>query len=111
MLSLLQARPSTHQLAAKYAAMLPLAGMDPCKENKDAADRRLREFVVLRRHAAQQYITSMASSSSKAPSGGSTLQELPEMVVPYVTYILAHHPDFPEVTYDPYLSLDLDGDV
>ncbi|KAF6266620.1 hypothetical protein COO60DRAFT_1697167 [Scenedesmus sp. NREL 46B-D3] len=51
-------RRSTHQLAAKYAAMLPLAAVDPELGNKEAAARMLREWVHSRRAAVQQSIMS-----------------------------------------------------
>eukprot|EP00879_Flechtneria_rotunda_P015681 GHRR01016403.1.p1 GENE.GHRR01016403.1~~GHRR01016403.1.p1 ORF type:complete len:1542 (+),score=797.44 GHRR01016403.1:616-5241(+) len=107
-----QHRPSTHQLAAKYAAMLPLAAMDPSKKNKDDAARKLREWVHGRRAAVQQLITAAAAAGNGGAGGrggGSTLQELPEMVLPYGLYILAHHPDFPQgddveelAAYEPF---------
>lgn len=94
----LQVRPSTHQLAAKYAAMLPLAAVDPVFANKEAAARQLKEWVHQRRTTVQQHIMSAAAAAgSGVLGGGSTLQDLPEMVVPYGLYILAHHPDFPQV--------------
>lgn len=96
---LLQMRPSTHQLGAKYAAMLPLAAVDPSRPNKDSAARQLREWVHSRRAAVQQQITAAAAAAAggAARGGGSTLQDLPEMIVSYSLYILAHHPDFPQV--------------
>ncbi|WIA29168.1 hypothetical protein OEZ86_011679 [Tetradesmus obliquus] len=92
-------RRSTHQLAAKYAAMLPLAAVDPELANKEAAARMLREWVHSRRAAVQQSIMSAAAAAGGAAGvrgGGSTLQEQPEMLLPYGLYILAHHPDFPQ---------------
>jgi hypothetical protein len=71
--------------------------MDPSPVNKAAAARLLREFVALRRRTAQQIITAAAGGGAAGAEGGSTLQELPEMMLPYTMYILAHHPDFPEV--------------
>lgn len=94
----MQRRPSTHQLSAKYAAMLPLGAMDPSRENKDAAARQLREWVHSRRQAVQQKVTAAAAAGDGgARGGGSTLQDMPEMILPYGVYILAHHPDFPQV--------------
>eukprot|EP00878_Enallax_costatus_P030986 GHUV01033809.1.p1 GENE.GHUV01033809.1~~GHUV01033809.1.p1 ORF type:complete len:684 (+),score=329.44 GHUV01033809.1:276-2327(+) len=89
-------RPSTHQLSAKYAAILPLGAVDPSRENKDAAARQLREWVHSRRQAVQQQVTAAAAAGDgSARGGGSTLQDLPEMILPYGLYILAHHPDHP----------------
>jgi hypothetical protein len=97
----LQLRRSTHQLAAKYAAMLPLAAVDPELSNKEAAARMLREWVHSRRAAVQQSIMCAAAAEGGAAGvrgGGSTLQDQPEMLLPYGLYILAHHPDFPQVS-------------
>jgi hypothetical protein len=99
-LLVVQMRRSTHQLAAKYAAMLPLAAVDPELSNKEAAARMLREWVHSRRAAVQASIMSAAAAEGGAAGvrgGGSTLQDQPEMLLPYGLYILAHHPDFPQV--------------
>eukprot|EP00882_Tetradesmus_deserticola_P017339 GHRQ01018572.1.p1 GENE.GHRQ01018572.1~~GHRQ01018572.1.p1 ORF type:complete len:635 (+),score=352.40 GHRQ01018572.1:264-1907(+) len=96
-------RRSTHQLAAKYAAMLPLAAVDPVLPNKEAAARMLREWVHSRRAAVQASIMSATAAeggSADVRGGGSTLQEQPEMLLPYGLYILAHHPDFPQPEED-----------
>jgi hypothetical protein len=90
----LQHRPSTHQLSAKYAAMLPLAAADPNMDSKLKAARMLRTWVHERRAGVQ---AQMGAAARDAQEGGSTLQDLPEMMVPYGLYILAHHPDFPQV--------------
>lgn len=90
----LQHRPSTHQLSAKYAAMLPLAAADPNMDSKVKAARMLRTWVHERRAGVQ---AQMGAAARDAQEGGSTLQDLPEMMVPYGLYILAHHPDFPQV--------------
>jgi hypothetical protein len=103
----LQMRRSTHQLAAKYAAMLPLAAVDPELANKEAAARMLREWVHSRRAAVQQSIMSAAAAEGGAAGvhgGGSTLQDQPEMLLPYGLYILAHHPDFPQVFFFSMLT-------
>lgn len=79
--------------------MLPLGAMDPSRANKEAAGRQLREWVHSRRAAVQQQITAAAAAADgNAKGGGSTLQDLPEMVIPYGLYILAHHPDFPQAS-------------
>jgi len=103
-LSLQQSRPSTHQLSAKYAAMLPLAAMDPAASNKHAAARYLRDWVHRRRAHVQQLITAAAAAAAAGgdsdhgtQGGGSTMQDLPEMLLPYGVLSWPHHPDFPEV--------------
>lgn len=74
--------------------MLPLAAADPIADNKVRAARMLRGWVHERRAAVQ---VQMSAAARDAQEGGSTLQDLPEMLVPYGLYILAHHPDFPQV--------------
>jgi hypothetical protein len=74
--------------------MLPLAAADPIEDNKVKAARMLRGWVHERRAAVQ---AQMSTAARDAQEGGSTLQDLPEMMVPYGLYILAHHPDFPQV--------------
>jgi hypothetical protein len=74
--------------------MLPLAAADPIVDNKDQAARLLRSWVHERRCAVQ---AQMSAAARDAQEGGSTLQDLPEMLVPYGLYILAHHPDLPQV--------------
>jgi len=74
--------------------MLPLAAADPISKNKVGAARLLRTWVGERRAAVQTQTHAAARGSHE---GGSTLQDLPEMMLPYGLYILAHHPDFPQV--------------
>lgn len=74
--------------------MLPLAAADPISKNKVGAARLLRTWVGERRAAVQTQTHAAALGSHE---GGSTLQDLPEMMLPYGLYILAHHPDFPQV--------------
>lgn len=74
--------------------MLPLAAADPITANKVKAARMLRTWVHERRTAVQ---AQMGATARDVQEGGSTLQDLPEMMVPYGLYILAHHPDFPQV--------------
>ena len=47
----LQKDPSVGHRAAKWAAMLPLAAMDPTEANSKAAFGYLMEYVVIRRYA------------------------------------------------------------
>jgi hypothetical protein len=91
--AVLQQRGGSRQLPAKYAAMLPLAAADPFRPNKDAAARMLRCWVAEQRALVA---ASMAAAARGSRAGGSTMQEQPEMMVPYCLYILAHHPDFPQ---------------
>lgn len=74
--------------------MLPLAAADPVTAHKDKAARLLRGWVHERRAAVQ---AQLGAAARGAVEGGSTLQDLPEMLLPYGLYLLAHHPDFPMV--------------
>ena len=42
-------QPGNHHRAAKYVAMLSLAGMDPAEANQQAALACLHQFVSIRR--------------------------------------------------------------
>ncbi len=99
-----QARRDNHHLGAKYAAMLPLAAVDPTRKNKVAAAQLLRDFVVKRRQLAGQLV--MKAAAEDASGAGSTLQEEPEMMLPYLLHLLAHHPDFPKVWLGLRVSMD-----
>jgi hypothetical protein len=74
--------------------MLPLAAADPVQEHKAKAARMLRTWVHEKRSAVQAQVSAAARQTQE---GGSTLQDQPEMMVPYGLYILAPHPDFPQV--------------
>jgi hypothetical protein len=63
-------------------------------DSKVKAARMLRTWVQERRSSVQMQ---MGAAARDAQEGGSTLQDLPEMMVPYGLYILARHPDFPQV--------------
>lgn len=45
-------QPGSHNKAAKYVAMLSLAGMDPATANQQAASACLQQFVAVRRQVA-----------------------------------------------------------
>lgn len=46
-------QPGSHSKAAKYAAVLSLAGMDPATANQQAALACLQQFAAVRRQAVQ----------------------------------------------------------
>lgn len=76
--------------------------MDPKDEHREAAARALREVVLLRRAALQKAMTQQAAapgpSSGSGPGPGAvSLADLPEFVMAYAVYLLAHHPDCPQV--------------
>ncbi|GLC58277.1 hypothetical protein PLESTB_001340900 [Pleodorina starrii] len=117
--SSLQQQQRPHVIA-KYAALLPLAGMDPRLEHREAAARSLREVVLLLRVRAQQAAlarsTTTRGSVATAATGGDaaagsgregagaaaatsasrpSLSDLPEFLLAFLVYILGHHPDCP----------------
>ncbi|KAK9813540.1 hypothetical protein WJX73_005871 [Symbiochloris irregularis] len=83
-----------NQKAAKFAAMLPLAGADPNQQNQQAAFSYLRAYVGSRRRDNQHKAAARAASAQEA--GGAMLHEYPEFLLPFLMQILAHHTDFPE---------------
>ncbi|KAK9822311.1 hypothetical protein WJX74_006163 [Apatococcus lobatus] len=88
----LYTQPATHHKAAKYVAMLSLAGMDPAEANQQAALTCLHQFVTFRRKAAK----AAAAKASQQAAGGSYLHEHPEWILPFAIQVLAHHPEFPQ---------------
>ncbi|GBF94053.1 hypothetical protein Rsub_07321 [Raphidocelis subcapitata] len=86
-------RPHYHQLSAKYAAMLALGAADPVAPHRRGACAALRDWAERRRGEAQRMIT--AAAADRGADGGSTIAEQPEMAVPYLIYLLGHHPDMP----------------
>ncbi|EFJ43510.1 hypothetical protein VOLCADRAFT_121419 [Volvox carteri f. nagariensis] len=107
--SALQHRLRPHVIA-KYAALLPLACVDPRPEHRDTAGRMLREVVLVQRARAQEAAMEAANTTNTAApaAGGSSaassrpsLADLPEFMLAFLVYILAHHPDCPEVPESP----------
>eukprot|EP00884_Botryococcus_braunii_P018320 jgi/Botrbrau1/5171/Bobra.0172s0043.2 len=98
-LLVLQSIPGSR--AAKYAAMLPLAGVDPSAPNRENGLRALLEWVHGRRRATAVTTASLASQSA---AGGTVLQEYPDFLLVYLVQILAHHPDFPDPTEEDFSS-------
>ncbi|GFR39816.1 hypothetical protein Agub_g308, partial [Astrephomene gubernaculifera] len=102
-------------VTAKFAALLPLAAMDPIPHHRDAAARTLLEVVLLQRARAQQQATAAAAGdggggtsggAGAAAGGGATaaggggrpsLADHPEFLLPFLVYVLGHHPDCPPV--------------
>ncbi|KAG2444766.1 hypothetical protein HXX76_001510 [Chlamydomonas incerta] len=85
-------RPSTR---SRYAAMLPLAVMDPVQEHAEAAARTLREVVLLTR-SRMAAAALAAATGAAAPAGASSrpsLGDAPEFLLAHLVYVLAHHPD------------------
>ncbi|DBA83186.1 TPA: hypothetical protein ACH3X2_006702 [Trebouxia sp. C0005] len=87
-----QKDPTKGHKAAKWAAVFPLAAMDPTQANCQAAFSFLMEFVAVRRRAVQHRVSAAAANQS---SGGTMLHEYPDFILPFIIQSLAHHPDFP----------------
>ncbi|GIL95473.1 hypothetical protein Vretimale_1495, partial [Volvox reticuliferus] len=103
LLSSLQVQRRSYVIS-KYTALLPLAGMDPRPENQDAAARTLREVVRLLRVRAQDAALEAVKAAQEGAAGSSgsasgaprpSLSDLPEFMLAFLLYILAHHPDCP----------------
>jgi len=130
----LQEQADRSQRAAKYAAVLALAGVDPVAAHQNASFRFLVDYVRRRRYAfsicllsftgpgidsmfpvamaaltgsmcstatthvvCDRSAASRAKRSTSAPaSSAATLHEQPHFMLPYLLYLLAHHPDFPD---------------
>lgn len=83
--------------------------MDPREDHRESAARALRELVMLQRARAQQQAMAAAAAVAAGPggSGGApaaprpSLADQPEFMLAFLVYVLAHHPDFPQVcAYD-----------
>lgn len=75
-------------------AMLPLSAMDPSRRNRQQAEQALESLVQRRRKNLSRAATIAACASG---AGGSNIPDQPDFMLPYAVFILAHHPDFPEV--------------
>ncbi len=77
-------------------------GMDPKDDHREAAARTLREVVLLRRAQAQSMALQQATAGASPGAGGSArpasaVSDLPEFLMVFAIYVLAHHPDCPQV--------------
>lgn len=78
--------------------------MDPHRPNLEAAGRALREFAAARRHHALALAQLSATAAAAGGSGvrpatapSSSVTQQPEFLLPYLLYLLGHHPDMPQV--------------
>ena len=92
--------------------------MDPHRPNLEAAGRALREFSATRRQLAlahalsQQQQANAEASPTGDDEGGlteatrqrpaSSVTQQPEFILPYLLYLLGHHPDMPQVSVGPH---------
>ncbi|KAL4458690.1 hypothetical protein ABPG75_013555 [Micractinium tetrahymenae] len=80
------------QRSAKYAAVLALMAIDPEDRNRAAALRALRDYVLTRRAAVARLSQAQAAAGG---GGGNLLGDMPEFMLPFLIFLLAHHPDYP----------------
>jgi hypothetical protein len=93
-----------YTLPSHYLAALVLLAVDPEKSNVTLAKGYLSRFIQLKRQMLQQ-IKQQASTSP--PQGGGVIMShsevtrvtqrlLPENILPWLIFLIAHHPDFEE---------------
>ena len=94
--------PQSGSTAAKYAACLALFAADPEPRNRAYALRTLRDFTAQRRRAVAALAARAAAArggaggADGAPGGGATLlHEMPDFLLAFLVFLLAHHPDYP----------------
>lgn len=87
--STLQTRPNP-QRAAKMAALWAIYAADPVEEHCRLAFMKLKKFVYERRNIVDK-ISLAAASAGKS---GSLMNEMPELILPFFIYLMAHHPDY-----------------
>ncbi len=83
--------------------MCSCAAVDPHELNRKHAAHCLLEFVVAKRRAARHEVqqTVLAAAAAGGPAAEAKqpqqhVQELPEFALPFLVFLLAQHPDFPE---------------
>lgn len=78
------------QRAAKMAALWAIFAADPVEENCRLAFAKLREFVFERR----SIVDKISLAAATAGKSGSLMNEMPELILPFLIYLMAHHPDY-----------------
>jgi hypothetical protein len=78
------------QRSAKMAALYALYGADPFETNVKRAYTYLREFVMTRR----AILTKISLVTSTSGGSGTLVNEMPEFILPFLIYFMAHHPDY-----------------
>ena len=98
------------QRAAKAAALYAIYSADPQKDHARAGFEKLKEYVTARRAVVER--TALAAAAA-GDTGGTLINEMPEFILPFLVYFIAHHPDYrPEVIEQEHLFMDplLDDD-
>jgi hypothetical protein len=93
-----------YTLPSHYLAALALLAVDPEKSNVTLAKGYLSRFIQLKRQMLQQI--KQQASTSPPQSGGVIMSHsevtrvtqrlLPENILPWLIFLIAHHPDFEE---------------
>lgn len=78
------------QRAAKTAALYVLYSKDREVSYPVMAFGRLKEYVSARRTAVEKSAFAVAT----AGDSGTLINEMPEFILPFVVYFMAHHPDY-----------------
>ena len=78
------------QRSAKMAALYALYGADPYEPNMKNAFRSLRRYIGKRRSILQK----MSLARAAAGDSGTMVNEMPEFILPFLVYFMAHHPDY-----------------
>jgi sister chromatid cohesion protein PDS5 len=78
------------QRAAKTAALYVLYSKDREVSYPVLAFGRLKEYVTTRRAAVEKSALAVAT----AGDSGTLINEMPEFILPFIVYFMAHHPDY-----------------
>lgn len=78
------------QRAAKVAALYALYGADPYEPNMKKAFRSLRQYIGRRR----SILLKMSLNRSATGNSGTMVNEMPEFILVFLIYFMAHHPDY-----------------
>jgi sister-chromatid-cohesion protein PDS5 len=78
------------QRAAKAAALYVMYSKDKEVSYPLMAFSRLKEYVTARRTAVEKSALAVAT----AGDSGTLINEMPEFILPFIVYFMAHHPDY-----------------
>jgi len=86
----LTSKVANPQRAAKTAALYVLYSKDTEISYPVMAFGRLKEYVSARRTAVEKSALAVAT----AGDSGTLINEMPEFILPFIVYFMAHHPDY-----------------
>lgn len=93
---------SNNNRYAKYAAIYALSAIDPAEENKESAREYLAEYISHQYRIGKEKIEQGLNGNFMEEK--SNVRHFPEFIIPYLIHILAHHDDFPDVSYKLLLN-------